>query len=153
MASIEQEVQRLKDIEEIRALKTRYAELCDDNYNPDGLAALFTEDAIWHGPPMGTFHGPKEIREFFAGVSAHLTFALHMTMCHRIEIGPSGTDAIGHWYTWTPATMDGRAVFIAATYDDEYKKVNGAWLFHRVNAHIHFLTPYEAGWVKEPFLT
>jgi len=25
----------------------RYAELCDAAYDPDGLAALFTEDATW----------------------------------------------------------------------------------------------------------
>lgn len=153
MASIEQEVQRLKDIEEIRALKTHYAELCDDSYNPKGLAALFTEDAIWDGGLFGRYVGLQQIHDFFAGVSAHLTFALHMTMCHRIEIAPSGTEATGHWYTWMPATMDGRAVFAAATYNDEYKKVNGTWLFHRVNAQIHFMTPYEQGWVKQPYLS
>ena len=152
MTTLEQEVQRLKDIEEIRLLKTRYAELCDDHYNPDGLAALFTEDAVWDGSPMGRFVGREQIREFYAGVSARIPFALHMTMCHRIEIAPSGSEASGHWYTWTPAILHGRAVFMASNHSDEYKKAGGKWLIHRVKSTIHFITPYESGWVKEPFL-
>ena len=41
MASLEEKVQRLLDIQEIRDLKTQYAMYCDDQYNPDGIASLF----------------------------------------------------------------------------------------------------------------
>jgi hypothetical protein len=40
MPTLEERVQRLEDIEDIRRLKIRYAELCDAHYDdPDGLAA------------------------------------------------------------------------------------------------------------------
>ena len=46
LAQLEQRVQALEDVNTIRHLKVRYAAYCDDHYNPDGLAALFTEDAV-----------------------------------------------------------------------------------------------------------
>ena len=45
LAQLEQRVQALEDVNAIRHLKARYTAYCDDHYNPDGLAALFTEDA------------------------------------------------------------------------------------------------------------
>ena len=41
----------------IRNLKALYAASCDDNYNPDGIAALFTEDAVWESQGLGRFDG------------------------------------------------------------------------------------------------
>ncbi len=47
LEKLESRVRNLEDTDAIRNLKARYAELCDDNYNPDGIAALFVEDAVW----------------------------------------------------------------------------------------------------------
>ncbi|MBV8360284.1 MAG: nuclear transport factor 2 family protein, partial [Deltaproteobacteria bacterium] len=50
MANIEElaaRTQRLEDIENIKQLKARYCAFCDDNYNPQGIASLFTEDGVW----------------------------------------------------------------------------------------------------------
>ena len=43
----EDQLQRLVDIEAIRALKVRYARYADAGYDADGLASLFTEDGVW----------------------------------------------------------------------------------------------------------
>jgi hypothetical protein len=40
---MERRLQALEDAESIRNLKSRYAALCDDNYDADGIAALFAE--------------------------------------------------------------------------------------------------------------
>lgn len=152
MPTLEERVQQLEDIEAIRRLKMRYAQLCDANYNPDGLAALFTEDAVWEGGQFGTHNGREAVRAFFAGVSQQISFALHYILGHQIDIAPSGTEATGSWYILEPATINNRAVWIAATYNDRYRKVDGRWLFSRVQANIAFLTPFESGWVKEQFM-
>jgi len=63
LAQLEQRVQALEDINAIRHLKARYAAYCDDQYNPDALAALFAEDAVWESQGLGRFEGRDAIRE------------------------------------------------------------------------------------------
>ena len=46
LAQLEKRVQALEDVNAIRNLKARYAAYCDDHYNPEGIAALFTADAV-----------------------------------------------------------------------------------------------------------
>src|SRR5690242_21623549 len=55
---IERRLQVLEDAEAIRNLKARYAALCDNQYDADGIASLFTEDAVWESPALGRFEGP-----------------------------------------------------------------------------------------------
>jgi Asp-tRNA(Asn)/Glu-tRNA(Gln) amidotransferase A subunit family amidase len=40
----------------------------------------------------------------------------------------------------------------AITYDDQYRKINGAWYASRMQVNVHFITPYEDGWVKTPMI-
>ena len=46
-------------------MKARYAALCDAQYDADGIALLFTEDALWESPDLGRFEGREAIRGFF----------------------------------------------------------------------------------------
>ena len=57
---LERRLQVLEDAEAIRNLKARYAALCDQQYDADRIALLFTEDALWESPGLGRFEG----REF-----------------------------------------------------------------------------------------
>ena len=54
---IDRRLRVLEDIEAIKKLKSRYCYLCDDNYDADGLASLFTEDAVWEGGIRGRADG------------------------------------------------------------------------------------------------
>ena len=154
MTSLEDRVQLLEDIEEIRRLKIKYAQICDTGYDGTKLAALFTEDAVWDGgQEFGVVNGKQEIKEMFNAMSNDLTFALHYMIGHTIDVDPSGTSAKAHWYLWEPMTYQGRAILNAITYDDECKKVNGEWLISRMALTFHFLTPYEDGWVKTRMVT
>jgi ketosteroid isomerase-like protein len=69
LEGMELQLQALEDAEAIRNLKARYAALCDDQYDADGIAALFTEDALWESPALGRFEGREAIRGFFRGAS------------------------------------------------------------------------------------
>jgi hypothetical protein len=64
---IERRLQTLEDAEAIRNLKVRYAALCDDHYDADGIAALFTEDSVWDSPGLGRFEGREAILWWDAG--------------------------------------------------------------------------------------
>src|SRR4029450_6990360 len=80
LAQLEQRVQVLEDVNALRHLKARYAAYCDDHYNPEGLAALFTEDAVWESQGLGRFEGRDAIRTFFRAPSQPFTFAIHYSL-------------------------------------------------------------------------
>src|SRR4051794_21078126 len=67
LESLERRLQALEDAEAIRNLKARYAALCDNQYDADAIAMLFTEDALWESPALGRFAGREAIRSFFPG--------------------------------------------------------------------------------------
>ena len=64
LEDLERRIKVLEDIEEIKKLKRRYCALCDNNYDADALADLFTEDAVWDGGIRGRNDGREEIRSF-----------------------------------------------------------------------------------------
>src|SRR5581483_9614760 len=109
--ALEQRIARLEAIEEIKRLKARYCAYCDDGYDPDGIAGLFTEAGIWDGESFGRHVGRAEIRAFFARASGDITFAAHLVLNPIIDIADA-THARGKWRLIMPATVriDGRSV-------------------------------------------
>lgn len=72
------QIVRLEAIEEIRALKARYADICDTGYNPGQMRPLFTDDAVWDGGErFGRYDGIGAVCGFFADVSSQIVWALH----------------------------------------------------------------------------
>jgi uncharacterized protein (TIGR02246 family) len=128
MGSLEARVCALADVEEIKTLKARYAAACDDNYDADAIAALFTEDAIWDGGNFGKAVGRENIRRFFRRATEIFPFAIHNVMNPQIEV--DGDRATGQWYLLQPATRSGsQAVWLSAAYRDQYMRVDGKWMF------------------------
>jgi len=126
LAQLEQRVQVLEDINAIRHLKARYAAYCDDQYNPEGLAALFTEDAVWESQGLGRFAGRDAIREFFRGASQLFTFAIHYSLNGQIDV--QGDTARAQWYLFMPCTLGegNRAMWRAGVDHEEYVRVAGS---------------------------
>ena len=152
MEDLDRRIRMLEDIEEIKKLKRRYCLYCDDSYDADALAELFTEDAIWDGGIRGRNEGREEIRRFFRQAPQRLPFAIHMVMNPIIEV--NGETASGTWYLFQPCTFaeGDRAVWGAARYDEEYVKVGGEWKFQNLKLTSHFWTPFDEGWVETKFL-
>ena len=102
LEELERRVKLLEDIEEIKLLKRRYCAACDDGYDADAIAALFTEDAVWDGGMRGKNEGREEIRRFFQKAPERLPFAIHMVLNPIIEV--DGDTARGIWYLFQPCT-------------------------------------------------
>lgn len=143
--TLEASVQRLLDIEAIRELKHRYAQLCDRDYPADEIAALFTEDAVWRGEPLGRFEGREAIRGFFAATPDTLRFAIHYLGNSIIDV--RGDVATGSWYLWQSlvSRVTEQAYWLMATYSDEYRRVHDGWRFSSMTLHVKSFTPYEQG--------
>jgi uncharacterized protein (TIGR02246 family) len=152
LEDLEHRIRLLEDIEAIKSLKARYADACDRGYDADTIAALFAEDAVWDGGSFGRYEGREAIRAFFQGVSADIPFAMHYMMNPIIEV--DGDTATGKWHLFQTCTFsDGnQAIWGAARYDEEYRRIDGTWEFWRLNLRSSFWTPYETGWVKRPFV-
>ena len=150
MASIEERLARLEAIEEIKALKAHYCALCDADYDPDGLAALFLPDGIWDGGPFGRHEGREAIRTFFKGISGNIRFAAHLVLNPIIEV-QSADAATGKWRLIMPYTLSTaggalEARWLLSAYDEVYARYDGAWLFRSLHLTVNFYAPYLKGW-------
>jgi ketosteroid isomerase-like protein len=152
LENLEQRLRVLEDIESIKKLKARYCAHCDNNYDADGVASLFTEEAVWDGGSFGKHNGREAIRTFFRGAPQIFPFAIHQVMNPIIEV--KGDQATGSWYLFQPATLaeGDQAVWLAARYEEEYVKLGGEWKFKHLKVFPSFLTPYEQGWVQKKFV-
>lgn len=160
---LEGRVRRLEDIEAIKQLKARYCAYCDDGYDADGIASLFTEDAVWDGGrTFGRAEGREGIRKHFRGASRRVTVARHQVMNPIVEIADDGAGGVGdtataHWLLFQPCTNvgpDGKegAVWLAATYTDTYRRDGDGWLIAEMLIDVAFFTPFDAGWAEQRYL-
>jgi hypothetical protein len=148
-------VAKLEAAEEIRRLKVRYAKACDNDYAPEGIRPLFTEDGIWsdtRGRFTGTHVGLDAICEFFANAAEKISWAGHYMIGPDIEVDDDLVNATGTWYLWQPCTIDGEPAWISGTYDDVYRCEDGVWKMAKLELTLDFVSPYEAGWIKQPFM-
>jgi ketosteroid isomerase-like protein len=148
---LERRLQALEDAEAIRNLKAHYAALCDRQYDADGIAALFTEDASWDSPGLGRFEGREAIRGFFRGASGIFSFAIHYSLNGHIEV--EGDTARARWYLFMPCTVaDGNRAMWRASIDHEtYARVNGTWMFSSKRSEPLMNVPFETGWAENRF--
>src|SRR5262249_38516094 len=86
LEDLAQRIQVLEDIDAIKKLKARYTGFCDNGYDPDGIASLFTEDAVWDGGVFGGCEGREGIRKVFCEWSKLLPFALQYVFDPIMEI-------------------------------------------------------------------
>ena len=151
LEALERRVLALEDAEAIRRLKARYAAYCDDGYNPDGIAGLFVEDAVWESEGLGRFVGREAIRDFFQGASEIFTFAIHYGLNSEIEV--KGDTAKARWYLFMPCTLGNgnRAIWRAGIDHEEYIRVNGEWKFKSKSSARVFSSPFEDGWARTRF--
>jgi ketosteroid isomerase-like protein len=151
---VETRLARLEAAAEIRALKMQYARLCDAGYPSDQLGPLFTEDAVWDGgETFGIYEGNQAVRGFFDDCRNRIGWAMHYTVSGDIDVAPDVRAATARWYLWQPMTLEGRAVWLLATYKDEYQKDDsGTWQISHLTLDVQALTPIEEGWVQRRFL-
>ncbi len=154
MSDLEHRLRRVEALEEIRLLKARYCDLCDDGYPADELCELFTEDGVWDGGEMGVFEGKEAVHRFFSNMPKVMSMAIHHVTNSAVEVSDDSLTANGRWYLLQTATLaeNNQAVWLAAKYDDQLVYRNNRWLFSRVELQSRFYTAYEVGWAKVPHL-
>jgi hypothetical protein len=160
LKALEEEVTRLKDIEEIKRLQKIYGFYLE-RWQADDITELFSDapDASVEIADTGVFIGKRSIRRFFSLLENPPKEFLHvMTQLNDVvDVDKSGKTAKGRWYGLGVLAMavDGvtRAIFSNGVYENEYVKEDGKWKIKQMVWNRIFFTPYEDGWVKTPVLT
>jgi len=150
---------RLEDVRAIEQLKFKYAGYCDDSYDPEGIASLFTEDGRWVvDGEGGTMTGHEEIKAHFRALSEKITWAQHYMIAPKVELSEDGQSAVGRFYllclctierTDDPSQKD--AVILTLNYTDQFVKRNGTWYFQELLGSTHQVSNWDQGWVKQQF--
>ena len=124
---LEEEIEKLRDIETIKNLKYRYWR-CVDNRLWDELADCFTEDAsVDYGFGI-QLNGRRAIKKFFIMIVGQ-RFSESMHQGHNPEIEVTGKSARGRWQIdqFGIESKTGKAVRIGGIYVDEYVKDGDGW--------------------------
>jgi ketosteroid isomerase-like protein len=139
MAELAKRITRLEDIEAIKQLKARYCEICDDRHNPDRIATLFAEDAIWESGDFGKAEGHAAIRELFRDFQKMFSFSQHNIMNPIIAV--DGDRATGIWYIMGPWTYteNNDEKWLALRYDDDYVKTGGEWKYQHLRVALRMV--------------
>ena len=158
MKTVEERLRIVEDIEEIKHLKAWYAECADGKYTDDHRkkpvedldavawqqALCFTEDAAWDAGQFGVLNGRQALFESFR--AKPWVFTMHMFMNPHIHVdGDTGT---GRWVMWMLGTDEetGRPMHLCGYTNDEYRRVDGRWLFSKVVMTQKFLVPFDQPW-------
>ncbi len=125
--SLESRIARLEAESDIRRLKARYLNACD-NKDIERMRACFTEDAIIDFPPLGEFDVDGLV-EIFTQMAA-MTSIIDSHHGNNPEITITGEQATAVWNlgfsTFNPEDNSFR--LLAGFYHDRYEKRNGEWL-------------------------
>ena len=148
-AELARQLTILQDIEAIKQLKAEYCAICDDDHNQDRIVTIFAEDGIWEGKGVGYAQGHAEIRKLFKSFAERISFSQHNVFNPRIEV--NGDAAHASWYFLGPFTFrkGNRQLWLAARYEDDHVKINGAWKFKHLCAFGRMAAPYEEGWASQ----
>ena len=132
---------RLEDLEALRKLKARYAQLTDENHlaptHASALAAadLFADDGILDIGPGAHYVGRAAILDAYENIfPTQTSWSTHYVVNPQINV--TGATGTGRWsfllYTQPRATPPGPVFTIQGRYDEKYVKTSTGWKFQEV---------------------
>ena len=153
---LEKMVQELRDREAIRDLRYRYHEFVNEGKFAE-IPSLFTADGELDFAHLGKAIGHNEIARFFGALNREpangekerprITWVKQFIHNHTIHL--HGDHGEGFAYLEAKPIYNGEAFLVAARYDDEYVRQNGAWKFRKMSLVPYFMVPLKEGWAQE----
>ncbi len=157
--SLAARVQTQEDIEAIYKLTRAYGYYVDKAQWSD-VASLWAEnDSSVEIAARGVYLGRKGAERLFKASMGRGREGLregqlfnHMILQGVVDVDPGGKTAKGRWRAWVQlgsAPVEGRpgfAMWSEGTYENEYVKESGVWMFKKMKFWPTFYTPYDKGW-------
>ena len=145
--TLEQRIQRLEDIEDIRRLRNRYhASLNENRY--EQCRSLFTDDAVVELGYLARYEGIDAIDRGFRAMGERDRFFIKQFI-HSHDVEVDGDSATGTSYLEARYGRFGVSYVVAGRYDDVYARVDGVWKFKAMIAELFYTVPNAVGWTGD----
>jgi SnoaL-like protein len=158
LASLAKKIGLLNDEIEVQNLQRTYGYYVDKAMW-DEVSELFADDATLEIGGRGVFVGKKRVNEYmhFLGKQGPQPGQVfdHSQWQPIVHVADDGQTAKARLRAFvmgggvsSPTGAPPFAVFGECTYENQYKKVNGAWKIAKLYAYFNMYTPYSEGWGK-----
>ena len=133
-APLESRLQRLEDVEEIRAVLTDYGRFLDAR-DFASYSRLFAKDGEWVGG-LGIVKGPAAIQAFMEKniPGPNTTHNYHLLSNFEIQVHGDTATAWSRWAFVVPGPDQKPVIAQGGRYDDLLVRENGRWKFKRRTA-------------------
>lgn len=143
------EILRLKAIEDIRTLITKYGVAADAFSPPEMMRPLFGRSAAWRCEALGVhYEGLDDVTKGLAQVRERaVLWTMHFNVAPLIELLEDATSGSASWYLWELARtcLDGKSArqntWIAGSYRADVALEDGTWRFGRVDLSLRLVAP------------
>lgn len=142
---LEQRIQRLEDIEDIRALRFKYHDYLNRSLF-DRMSSLYTDDAIVQIDYVARAERIEAVHAFFINIPKTLDFIKQFIHNHLVEI--DGDTAIGVAYMDARYAAAGESVIVAGRFDEKYRRTEGGWKITETLVTLYFSVPLSLGWAS-----
>lgn len=142
---LENAIERVEATLAIKATIHRFANLCDEDFSPDEVSAMFVEDGVWEGGgPVGSFVGREAIREFLSTLVRVVSWSGHFVVNDEFEV--TGHRARGFWRCIAIVNNRGEEPpsdkFYLQDYHFQCLNINGEWKFERISMEMRKAMAY-----------
>jgi len=143
-SDLEARLRRLEDLEAIRELRFLYHERINAR-EFDRMSELFTDDA--HVRLVYVWRGREEIDRGFRSIEERVEFIEQFPHNHRIIL--DGDRAEGRCYLEARNVRSGVNLMLSGEYRDDYARIDGRWLFQRIDFLPAYSVPVPMPWTGE----
>jgi ketosteroid isomerase-like protein len=151
--TVEERIQRLEDTDAIRNLKSRYHTLVNDT-DFEKVGDLFTADAsldLGYMMPDGKpINGKDAISAAFIAMNANRSQSQLKQFLHNHIVWIEGEHtATGTGLLMACYGVKEESFVVAGKYTERYRRIDGAWLFQKMNLALYFTVPLKSGWAEQ----
>lgn len=160
--ALQARIETQEDIQAIKNLTRAYGYYVDKAQWEDVAALWAKEGSSVEIAARGVYLGREGARRLFLSSMGRGREGLregqlfnHMILQGVVNVDPGGKTAKGRWRAWVQigsAPVEGRpgfAMWSEGTYENEYVKQDGVWLFKKMRFWPTFYTPYDKGWGQQ----
>ncbi len=152
VAILRQEVQRLRDQDDIENLQRIYGYYVDKAMWSQA-ADLFADDGEYEIDGRGTFVGKKRVLSYLRAIGPEFPQAGRlfdqMQLQPIVHVAPDGKSARGRWRVFSQAGQSGKfGEWGVGVAENEYVNDHGVWKIRKVHYFPTMYTPYAEGWGK-----